>query len=55
MVELANDKVINVRMILAETVKRHIQKGGALSTNEMIISLRDKLKKDPDQEIQEVF
>ena len=31
MVALADDKVINVRMILAETVKRHIEKGGAMS------------------------
>ena len=55
MVGLADDKVINVRMILAETVKRHIDRGGALSGDEKFVGLRDKLKADEEEEIQEVF
>jgi hypothetical protein len=33
MVGLAKDKVVNVKLVLAETVKKHIKSSGKLSTN----------------------
>lgn len=32
MISLSNDKVVNVKLVLAETVKKHIQTNGHLST-----------------------
>lgn len=33
MVQLADDKVVNVKLVLAETVKKHLLKQGHLSTH----------------------
>ena len=55
MVGLSDDKVINVRLILAEIVQKHISKEGAMSSSQAILNLRDKLKQDVDEEVKEIF
>lgn len=55
MVGLAGDKVVNVKLVLAETVKRHIEEKGELSEDEELLGLRDKLKADSDEEVSGVF
>lgn len=47
MVDLADDKVVNVKLVLAEIVKKHIDQKGKLSEDEELLKLRDKLKSDP--------
>ena len=54
-VSLADDKVANVKLVLAEIVKKHIEGKGKLSEDEELLKLRDKLRADPDEEIEEVF
>lgn len=34
MVDLADDKVLNVKLVLAETVRGHIKEGGPMSKHE---------------------
>lgn len=46
MVGLADDKVVNVKLVLAEIVKKHFDEEGKLSKDEEMIKLRDKLKGD---------
>ena len=55
MVGLAEDKVVNVKLVLAETVKKHIANKGSLCEDEELLKLRDKLKADPDEEVEGVF
>lgn len=40
MLNLADDKVINVRLVLAEIVKKHISEKGKLSTDEALLQLK---------------
>lgn len=47
MVDLSEDKVVNVKLVLAEIVKNHIDQKGKLSEDEELLKLRDKLKSDP--------
>lgn len=46
LVGLADDKVINVRLVLAEIVQKHMNEKGCLSGEEKFLSLRDKLASD---------
>jgi len=46
LIGLADDKVINVRLVLAEIVQKHINSDGALSKEEDFLKLRDKLASD---------
>lgn len=46
LVGLADDKVINVRLVLAEIVQKHISSEGPLSKEEEFLKLRDKLASD---------
>ena len=55
MVDLSEDKVVNVKLVLAEIVKKHIERKGVLSEDEDLLKLRDKLRADPDEEIESVF
>ena len=55
MTEMKNDKVVNVKLLLAETVKEHINKKGPLAQQESLIALRNSLKQDEDQEVRDVF
>lgn len=43
MINLADDKVINVKLVLAEIVKKHISEKGKLSEDEAFLKLREKL------------
>lgn len=43
MVDLAEDKVVNVKLVLAETVKKHLTAKGELCSNEHFLSLVKKL------------
>lgn len=42
MVGLAEDKVVNVKLVLAETVKEHIKSKGELSEDEELLKLDRK-------------
>jgi hypothetical protein len=55
MVELAEDKVVNVKLVLAEIVKKHIDLKGKLCEDEQLLELRDKLKSDSNEEVEGVF
>lgn len=55
MVDLADDKVVNVKLVLAEIVKKHIDQKGKLSQDQELLKLRDKLKSDPNEEVEGVF
>lgn len=46
LISLADDKVINVRLVLAEIVQKHISLQGPLSQEEDFLKLRDKLASD---------
>ena len=46
MVELANDKVVNVKLVLAEIVKKHRNEKGVLSEDEEFLMLVERLQKD---------
>ncbi len=47
LVGLADDKVINVRLVLAEIVQKHISSHGPLSQEEDFQKLKDRLASDP--------
>ena len=55
LVNLANDKVINVRLVLAELVKKHILQNGSLSKQEDFLKLRDQLASDKNEEVRSIF
>jgi|JI9StandDraft_2_1071091.scaffolds.fasta_scaffold451445_2 hypothetical protein len=55
MVELAEDKVVNVKLVLAEIVKKHIEQKGKLCEDKQLLELRDKLKSDSNEEVEGVF
>lgn len=46
LVGLADDKVINVRLVLAQIVQKHMAANGPLSQEEEFLKLRDKLASD---------
>jgi hypothetical protein len=46
MIQLADDKIVNVRIALAQTVKRHKASQGPLHIHPKLISLIQKLKGD---------
>ena len=48
MVDLAEDKVVNVKLVLAETVKKHLTAKGKLCSNEQFIALVKKIESDSD-------
>ncbi len=52
---LADDKVINVRLVLAEIVQKHLSSNGPLSQEEDFLKLRDKLASDSNEEIRSIF
>lgn len=43
MAGLVDDKVVNVKLVLAEIVKDHINSKGCLSENETVLLLKSKL------------
>lgn len=49
MINLAQDKVVNVKLVLAEIVKKHIAEKGKLSEDEELLKLRDTLMADPNE------
>ena len=48
MVDLSEDKVVNVKLVLAEIVKKHIERKGKMSEDQDLLNLRDKLRADAD-------
>jgi len=52
---LADDKVINVRLVLAEIVQKHVNAHGPLSEEEDFLKLRDKLASDKNDEVRAIF
>lgn len=52
---LADDKVINVRLVLAEIVQKHFNAHGPLSEEEDFLKLRDKLASDKNDEVRAIF
>ena len=52
---LADDKVVNVKLALAELVKKYISKGGELAKEEGFIKLKERLEEDSEEEVREVF
>lgn len=52
---LADDKVINVRLVLAEIVQKHMNTHGPLSEEEDFLKLRDKLASDKNDEVRAIF
>lgn len=55
LVGLADDKVINVRLVLAEIVQKHMSTHGPLSEEEDFSKLRDKLAQDSNEEVRIIF
>jgi hypothetical protein len=55
LVGLADDKVVNVKLVLAEIVQKHMGEKGPLSEEEEFVQLRDKLANDPNEEIKVIF
>jgi hypothetical protein len=55
MINLADDKVVNVKLVLAEIVKKHISEKGKLSEDEAFLQLRQKLIASDNEEIKNVF
>jgi hypothetical protein len=55
LVGLRNDKVVNVKLALAELVKRHMDEKGELSNNDKFLQLFKALKEDENEEINSVF
>lgn len=55
MAGLVDDKVVNVKLVLAEIVKKHIDGKGPLSENETLLNIRQKLRSDPNEEVSSVF
>jgi hypothetical protein len=55
MVSLADDKVVNVKLVLAETVKKHWTKKGHLCSHDKFMALKKKLASDEDEEVRSVF
>lgn len=47
--------MINVKLVLAEIVKKHSDEGGCLSENEKFKELMGILKEDENEEIRDVF
>jgi hypothetical protein len=43
MIQLADDRVVNVKLVLAETIKKHMAKQGPLHTHQKFIKLKEKL------------
>ena len=54
-VGLKDDKVPNVKLALAEIVRKHMEEKGPLSQHEKFLQLYESLKKDTDEEISSVF
>lgn len=52
---LADDKVINVRLVLAEIVSKHMSSKGPLSEEEEFVKLRDRLASDSNEEVRSIF
>lgn len=55
MVKLADDKVVNVKLVLAEIVKNHLTAQGQLSNDEEFLKLKERLENDPNEEVRGVF
>lgn len=49
MAGLVDDKVVNVKLVLAEIVKDHINSKGCLSENETVLLLKSKLQNDANE------
>lgn len=54
-VGLKGDKVINVKLVQAEIVRKHMDEHGCLSEEENFMELFESLKKDENEEIRDVF
>ena len=55
MTSLKDDKVLNVKLLLVQTLRDHIDSKGPLSEENSIKKLVEELKKDDDEEIRDVF
>ena len=55
MLQLADDKVVNVKLVLAEIVRNHFETKGSLCSNPHLLELREKLKHDANEEVSGVF
>lgn len=55
LVQLKNDKVVNVKLALAELVKKHMDEKGQLSEDPKFMELYQALKEDANEEISSVF
>ena len=53
--EMKNDKVVNVKLLLAETIKQHLDAKGPLSGEEAVLSLVGCLKEDENEQVRDVF
>lgn len=49
LIELADDKVINVRLVLAEIIQRHFLAKGALCEEADFLTLKNKLENDQNE------
>ena len=49
MIDLKNDKVVNVKLALAEIVRRHADEKGPMSTHEKFKQLYNALKNDEEE------
>ena len=49
LIELADDKVINVRLVLAEIIQRHFLAKGALYEEADFLTLKNKLENDQNE------
>ncbi len=43
MIGLADDKVVNVKLVLAETIQKHFATSGKLKNHQLFIKLKAKL------------
>jgi hypothetical protein len=55
LMKLKDDQVINVKLVLAELVKNHMDEKGKLSDNGKFVELYEFLKEDKDEEIRYLF
>ena len=52
---MKDDKVVNVKLLLAEVILEHIEEKGPLCEDEALLALQNSLKEDENEEVREVF
>ncbi|EGR27934.1 protein phosphatase 4 regulatory subunit 1, putative [Ichthyophthirius multifiliis] len=53
--EMVNDKVVNVRITLAEAVSQHIKQRGPMSDDQSLIQIAEKLQQDKNNDVRSYF